>query len=156
MSTPNKTVEEFQPLPISENASLDARLLQPDHFFLGEKLFPYSLGVEGLMREALVGIRGDDLYALTFLRVLLDLQSGFDAYRKAGSSEDDATDLAVGDVLTRLHGNLGLFQAKALAFRKKVKRNNLETAIKLVAQIVQEAEDSEPIAAAPEETTPGK
>ncbi len=162
MST--ETAEEFQPLSTADNPALDAMITRGPRTFHGVKLAPYSITAEGLIREAGVGIRGDELFALTFLRVLADLQSGYDRYRADGwdggkaraMSEDAAAEASEADLFSQLYTNLASFRAKANGWRRNLGRKGVEEAVALVNEITKEAKDTEVIAADAEPAAPGK
>lgn len=149
MTPSAETAEEFVLLsaPAGEPSSVSVA----PKTFQGKPLFSYDTGIEGLMRELVVGVRGDELYALIFLRTLTDLKADYDKYRTDGwnggraraMSEEDAYDAAVANVLRAVHDDLSLFQAKANRWRRTLGRKGVDEAIELVNQIVREAAEAE-------------
>ena len=145
-----ETAEEFIPLSGSPGAPDTIQPSAPKTF-QGKTLYPYDVGIEGLMREIVVGVRGDELYALLFLRVLTDLQADFDKYRADGwnggkapsMSDEESATAAIANILRAVQDDLPLFQAKANGWRKTLKRKGVEEAIALVNEIVREANAAE-------------
>ena len=156
--------EEFTMPTGADNAAIDKMFVAPPKMFQGKKLAPYSLAAEGVIDEALIGVRGDALYALTFLQILADLQAGFDKYSADGWNggtakalpEDAATDASVADVFRQIHGDLPMFQARVNAQRSKLRRKGIDEAIALCNTIVKEAKDAELISADGGGNAPGK
>jgi hypothetical protein len=150
MDTPTDNLEEFISLPGSPMGPEDIHPA-PLRTFQGKALFPYDVGIEGVMREALIGIRGDELYALTFLRILTDLQCDYEKFRSVGWNggnalamrEDDAAVNAIANILRGIQDDAPLFQAKAINWRKTLKRKGVAEAIVLVNDIAQEGKEAD-------------
>ena len=151
------TAEDFIPLPGSDNVALDAMFIAPPKTFRGKKLFPYSEGVRLLLNDVAGGIQGDDRYFMLLVFLLLDLQDGFDAQKKArpAISDDDATDSAVEGILELIGNKPKAYQAKTLRRAGKLGKEGVAEAVKLALEIYKEAQGSE-LVSAEEETASGK
>ena len=113
------------------------------HTFQGKPLHPLDPGTHLLVKEALTGIRGDELLSLVALLVLIDLQTGVSLYGQDGwdpdgqaraLDADTAATMAMADVLGAVE-NVKVLQARAIQWRKSLGKKAAREGVALVGTL---------------------